>query len=118
MHYAPSIKILFICSTMLFCCGVCLTMWCLTIPSILQNLLNFFQQNSLLLSVPKHLICFHIYFSIIAFHCLNFPKTSFLCFRIYTQAFLIKVISYICHHYMIQLEKNLKDLKGCNLRNI
>ena len=61
MQLAYYISILFICSAILFCCGVCHIMWCLTIPSYLQKSSNKSVHNSKPFSISEYTNLFPIH---------------------------------------------------------
>ena len=80
MHLTLSAKVLFILSTTPFCCGVLLTVKWQVIPSNSQNLMNSLFLYSRPLSILRYIVFLPVWFSTYAFHFLNMPNTSDLCF--------------------------------------
>ena len=74
IHITLFNRLLFILSTTMFCCGVCLTVLCLKIPFSSQNLSNSLLQNSRPLSVLSTFRVLLVWFSINIFHALNLSK--------------------------------------------
>lgn len=86
-HRTFFIKFLFIRYATPFGCRVLRTVKLPKLPSNLQKLLNFFEQNSNPLYVWRHLTCFLVLFSIIVFHSLKVANTLFFFFKKKIQTF-------------------------------
>jgi len=83
-------KIMFILSATPFCCGVSLTLNCLSIASLWHSHRKRLLVSSSPLSEWSILIFLLVFFSIFFFHSINNFRTFSLCLKVYTQHHLEK----------------------------